>query len=142
MAKRIKFALEMKDGQSVRDIEGLKEYFDLEKLVEHFKSGKLKIWLEDRRYDDEAEALDALDADAEDFRQKLCELFDEEYEPEDEAVIVRRQEKLEYMKQHKVPSELLSKVDQVAVNQEDLNDLLDDNVKEIWECKMKCVSYR
>ena len=52
MAKRIKFALEMKDGQSVRDIEGLKEYFDLEKLVEHFKSGKLKIWLEDRRYDD------------------------------------------------------------------------------------------
>ena len=134
MAKRIKFALEMKDGQSVRDIEGLKEYFDLEKLVEHFKSGKLKIWLEDRRYDDEAEALDALDADAEDFRQKLCELFDEEYEPEDEAVIVRRQEKLEYMKQHKVPSELLSKVDQVAVNQEDLNDLLDDNVKEIYLC--------
>ena len=61
MAKRIKFALEMKDGQSVRDIEGLKEYFDLEKLVEHFKSGKLKIWLEDRRYDDEAEELDALD---------------------------------------------------------------------------------
>lgn len=31
MARKIKFALEMKNGELVRDIESLREYFDIEK---------------------------------------------------------------------------------------------------------------
>ena len=42
MAKKIKFPLEMKDGVMVRTIEELRENFDVEKLVEHYESGKLE----------------------------------------------------------------------------------------------------
>ena len=61
MVKKIKFALEMKNGELVRDIESLREYFDIEKVVAAFLDGKLLIWLEDRYYDEEAEAVGKLD---------------------------------------------------------------------------------
>ena len=73
MARKIKFALEMKDGAKVRsNLEELRENFDLEKAVGYFLSGKLAEWLEDRYYEEEAEALDAIDKDAPDLREKLC----------------------------------------------------------------------
>ena len=49
MARRIKFALEMADGYLVRrDIEELREHFDISAVMRYFKSGKLTEWLEDR----------------------------------------------------------------------------------------------
>ena len=41
MAKRIKFALEMKDGIQVRSLEDLRKYFDLDKTIGYFVDGKL-----------------------------------------------------------------------------------------------------
>ena len=40
MAKRIKFPLEMKDGNKVRTIEEFRTYFDSEKAVMYFLNGK------------------------------------------------------------------------------------------------------
>jgi len=39
MAKIIKFALELKNGESVRTIEDLRQHFDLEKIVAYFMNG-------------------------------------------------------------------------------------------------------
>ena len=46
--KKIKFALEMKDGIQVRNLEDLRDNFDLEKTVGYFLDGKLITWLNDR----------------------------------------------------------------------------------------------
>ena len=71
MAKK-KFTLKMKDDIEVRTLEELREHFDLESAVEYFKEGKLLEWLEDRYYDDEAEAIEAISADDENLSTKIC----------------------------------------------------------------------
>ena len=39
MARKVKFALEMKNGEKVRNIEDLKEHFDIESVIGYFKDG-------------------------------------------------------------------------------------------------------
>ena len=71
-----KFALYLKDGQEVRNnIEEITEYFDYGRIVEYLHDGSLLQWLEDRHYEKEAIALIRLEADAKDFRDKLCYIF-------------------------------------------------------------------
>lgn len=48
MAKKIKFALTMKDGTKVRTLNELREHFDLERVIGYFLDGRLQKWLEDR----------------------------------------------------------------------------------------------
>ena len=52
--RKIKFALELKDGQEARSMEELREYFDLRKIIGYLHDGRLVEWLEDRFYQDEA----------------------------------------------------------------------------------------
>lgn len=87
MAKKIKFALKLKDRADVRTLEALQEHFDLEKVTAYFLDGKLLEWLEDRYYDEEAEKIRALDKDAKDFHQQLCNALGVPYEGEDEIDI-------------------------------------------------------
>ena len=47
MAKKIKFPLEMRDGVQVRDIEELREYFDIEKALGYLLDGKLVVLCQD-----------------------------------------------------------------------------------------------
>ena len=51
------FKLKLKDGAEVSTLEELRDNFDLEAVVGYFKSGDLLTWLEDRFYDDEADAI-------------------------------------------------------------------------------------
>lgn len=86
MAKKIRFPLAMADGVQVRTLDELKEHFDLEAVLEYYKSGKLLTWLQDRYLETEAEAIQALDEQAADLPADLCKIFDIEYhgEPIDE----------------------------------------------------------
>ena len=130
MAKRIKFALEMKDGMQVRSLEDLREHFDLDKTIGYFVDGKLLKWLEDRYYDEEAEAISALSKDDRDFNSKICKILDVKYEDEDlpeidPEKIERRNERIAKLKQYTADTKILDKVDLVAFDQEELADLLD-----------------
>ena len=60
MARKIKFALEMKDKEPVRTLEDLRAHFDINKAVAYFLDGKLMTWLEDRYYEVEAAHLSDL----------------------------------------------------------------------------------
>lgn len=51
MTKAIKFNL-MLDGKPVRDLESLKENFNLDDILAHYNSGVLQRWLEVRGYDE------------------------------------------------------------------------------------------
>ena len=136
MAKKIKFALEMANGEQVRNINALKEHFDIEKAAGYYLSGKLLTWLRDRYYDFEAEQVEQLSKDDKHLNQKLCSIFGIEYDGEelDTEEIAWRTERLNKLKQYTADKEILSKVDQVAFNQEDLSDLIDEKIQEIYLC--------
>ena len=130
MAKKERFVLEMADGTKVRDLDALKEHFDVESVEKYFRDGKLLIWLEDRYYDDEADSVRAINANDAYLAAKLCKIFDVET-PED---IERRIERLNRLKNYTDDEKILVNVDKVAFDQEDLADLLDADTNEIYLC--------
>lgn len=140
MAKKVKFPLEMRNGVQVRTLEELQEHFDIEKVLGYLLDGKLNIWLEDRYYMAEAETIRGIDAYAIDAKEKLCSTlgvklkFDAEIDVEE---IERRKERLAKLKQYTDDEIIWTKVNQVAFNQEDLADLLDEDCKEIFLCANK-----
>jgi len=65
MAKTIKFNLIL-DGYPVRTLEGVREHFSIEDMLEYFRNGLLERWLEVRDYVEELEAVRDIDPEAED----------------------------------------------------------------------------
>ena len=135
MAKKERFALMMEDGAQVRNIDDLKAHFDVGSVVRDFSSGKLLTWLEDRYYDEEADAIRAINDNDNFLEAKLCKIFGVET-PEE---IERRLERLNRLKQFTNDEKILSKVDFVAFDQENLADLLDEGVDEIFLCENRFV---
>ena len=134
MAKK-RFALIMKDGLEVRNIDDLKAHFDMNSVVREFKDGRLLTWLEDRYYDEEAAAIKKILPGDDYLAQKLCKIFGVET-PED---VARRAERLNRLKNYTSDKNILANVDRVAFDQEDLADLLDEDVDEIYLCANRFV---
>ena len=70
MAK-VKIPLVMKNGEKAKDMESLRENFDMETVVGYFLDGKLSKWLDDRYYEEEAEAVAQLKQDDPQLANKL-----------------------------------------------------------------------
>lgn len=139
MAKKIKFPLMMKDDVQARNLDELKENFDLDKAIGYFLDGKLLTWLEARYYDTEAEAVRNLNKDDADVHRRLCKIFGVEYHagevPEiDMEAVEERNRRLTELKQYTSDAKILEKIDHVAFDQEEMADLLDDGVNEIYLC--------
>ena len=138
MARKIKFALEMPDGTKIRGgIEELREHFDLETITAYFLSGKLLEWLDDRYYEDEAEALENLDKDAPDFHKQLCTILGVEYTSENEIdveALERLNEKKAILRQKTDDEEIIKNAGITALTQEDLANLLDMDEPVIYLC--------
>ena len=135
--RKIKLPLEMANGAQVRSLEELRENFDMGSVLGSFMNGKLLTWLNDRWLEDEAEQVDALSMNDPDLAAKLCRIFGVEYHAEDAVdaeEAARRQERLARLRQYTEDEEILSKVDQVAFDQEDLADLYDMGVGTIYLC--------
>ncbi|WP_063998821.1 hypothetical protein [Campylobacter hyointestinalis] len=60
MAKKIKFNLQV-NGTSVSSLESLQNNFNIEDIMEHFKSGLLMRWLEVQGLETELKELKKLD---------------------------------------------------------------------------------
>lgn len=136
MAKKIRFSLEMENGTKIRTLDELRENFSLTKVVEYFDNQKLFHWLEDRYYTEQVEKLKQLNREDADFYQEICHIFEVEYREDDENI----DEKLEaekrkaQLKQFTDDKTVLEHVHQVAFNQDELYDLLDDNISDIYLC--------
>lgn len=136
MAKKIRFSLEMENGRKIRTLDELRENFSLTKVVEYFDDQKLFHWLEDRYYTEQVEKLKQLNREDADFYRKICHIFEVEYREKDEDI----DEKLEVekrkaqLKQFTDDKTVLEHVHQVAFNQDELYDLLDDNISDIYLC--------
>lgn len=136
MAK-VKLPIEMANGVMARTIEDLRGNFDIKKVVGHFLDGKLKNWLEARYYEEELEKVDELSESDPELAKKLCEIFDVEYTEEkiDAEEIATRNERIAKLKQYTDDEDIISNVDSVAFDQEELADLYDKNVEKIYLCE-------
>ena len=136
MARKIRFPLKMKNGTDVRTLDELKENFDLESVLGYFTDGRLATWLSDRYYDEKAEAVAALSADMPDLNAKLCEILEVEYEAEadetDVELIARRREKLQIISGVTDNREILDNIDRVAMEQDELFDILDESPERVY----------
>lgn len=141
MARRIKFSLEMKDGAQVRDIEALREHFDLEKIIGYFQDGRLVKWLESYLCADEADEVRKLSGDEPDLGKKLCDILGAEYmEVDDTETIIWRKERSDRLKQFTADPEILNRVDIVAFDQEDLEDIIREKDNDvIYLCQSKFI---
>lgn len=134
MAKKIKFALKMQDGAEVRNIEDLREHFDIDVVVGYFLDGRLLTWLGNFYYDTEADLVEKLDKNDGQLKKKLCEIFDVEYEDDGEfdvELAAKRREKLEKLKQYTADEKILALVDNVAFDRNDMVELLDEDADTI-----------
>ncbi|MDD6060198.1 MAG: tetratricopeptide repeat protein [Ruminococcus sp.] len=136
MAKKIRFPLKMKNGAEVRALDELKENFDLESVLGYFTDGKLTTWLADRYYDEKAAAVAALSTDMPDLNAKLCEILEVEYQGDDDVAdleyIQRRNEKLRILSSFTDNKDILNNIDLVAMSQDDLFDILDEQPEKVY----------
>ncbi len=141
MAKKIKFALELKDGVKAYTLEDLQNNFDMERAVSYFLDGKLVKWLEDRYYEELAAKVGSLDKDAPDFHRQLCDILGVAYEGTDDEIDVdaleRLNEKRAKLQQLTDDEEILSHAGQVAFSQEELAELIDEDATKIYLCGEK-----
>ncbi len=136
MAKRVKFPLNMGNDIMVRDIDELKSNYNAEKVTEYFLNGKLLTWLEDRYYDVEAEQVKALaDSSGNDPAAGLGRIFGIEVESDIDVEMLKiRNERLAKLREITSDDEIISNVDLVAFDQEELGDLLDEEKQTIYLC--------
>lgn len=121
------------NGVEVRDIEMLRDNFDVDTLIDYAFDGKLAKWLRDRYYDDEADEIESLEKDDPDLEDRMYDIFQVD-PPMSEEEIAWRNERLAKLKEYTTDEEILDRVDDVAFDQQDLSDLIDDDVEEIFLC--------
>ncbi len=131
-----RFPLEMPDGTKVRTLEELRAHFDEETVIAYFEDGMLTRWLEDRFYDDEANALRAINPDTPDFRQQLLHVLDVDGSLVglDEEAVARLLEKQTMLRKLTHDPTILSRAAQTAFDQEDLAELLGRGETKIYLC--------
>lgn len=129
--RRNKFALDFGDGVEVQTMEEFVEHFNFKKVMEYFKNRRLIVWLEDRFYSDEADAIRALKPADPNAPQKICEVLGIDYaeyseELDDPETVAWRAERRERLRQYTDDEKIIKKVDYVAFDQDDLEDILRD----------------
>ena len=141
MAKKTKFPLKLKNDVDVRNLDELREHFDLEKIIGYFQDGRLLTWLKDRHYEDEAEQVENLDRTG-NIGAGLCRILSVDVEDDtldslDAESIKTKNERIARLKQYPDGITAIDHVDCVAFNQEELNQLLENGVSEIYLCNGK-----
>lgn len=132
--RREKFLLELEGGAQVATMEELRQNFDLEKIMDYLEDGRLEKWLRDRFYAAEADAIKTLHPDDEDTPEKICDILGVDYEQFADLAeeIFWRRERLDHLLEITDDEEILQHVDDVAFDQEDLEDILSsDEIPEV-----------
>ena len=124
----------MENGIEVRTVDELKEHFSIVHVLNYLKNGKLVTWLNDRYEYALAESIESLDLSDAQMVKKVCDIFGVSYDDNFDTSSAEREAKLAQLKKYSTDDEYLTKVDQVAFDQDDLYDLLDEDLSEIYLC--------
>lgn len=138
---KIKFPLILKDDCEARTMEELREYFDLEKIIGYFQDGRLVTWLSARHYADEAESIEKISKASSRIGEELCGILGVEFTGKvDVEDIAWHMERLERLKQYTANPEILSNVDVVAFDQDDLEGIIEEEDTDvIYLCGAKFI---
>ena len=136
MAKKIKFPLEFFDGVKVRNLEELQKYADVESILRYYHNGKLQTWLEARDYNDIVSQILSIDTNDTSYVNTLCNVLGIEYENLDVEVheIQKHEEKLNRLRRLTSDENILSSVENIVFNQQELDDLVTQMPKLIYLC--------
>lgn len=126
MAKRIKFPLVMKNGAEVRDMDALRENFDMESIAEYFTNGKLAKWLNNNYEDDILREIQGLDGGEADFGERLAKALGVDWTNEADMDLQNLMKITELKEQLKpyISEEKLEKMEYIADSQEELERLV------------------
>lgn len=82
------------NGQRLKTLEGLRENFNLTELLERFRGGQLRAWLNCWDFDSELEQVEALSPDLpkQELLEALCRIFEIEGEAKEQALTAFREE--------------------------------------------------
>ena len=148
MARIPKFVIRMADDYPANTLDGLKEHFDINTIVECFHDRRLLRWLKARHLTDLAEQVEKLSADDKSLAKKLCAIFgiviDDDYSESSPDQIIF--EIMRRVKQHTADDNLIKQIKEeletgianVAFEQNDLDDLVEDYDK-IYLCSRQFV---
>ncbi len=131
MAKKM-FTLKM-NGVEIRTLDDLRNNFDLEEVVGYFKTGELLTWLEDRFYDDEADAISEIHIDDANAPAKICAALNVECDTDLEFT-QRIREKKAALAELTDDENIIDNAAATALNQEDLATLINMDYKTIYLC--------
>lgn len=140
MVRKIKFGLNMPAKKGIGTMQELKEYFDLESILEYYFNGKLCRWLRDRDYNEEAAQLEQLDKEKPDFKEALCKVFDVEYKANAAEEVTATEieqlvEKRKLLRQYTDDENILEHAEQVVFSQKELKEALKgDEQQTIYLC--------
>lgn len=85
MAKKIRFPLKL-NGTDVYNIEELRDNYNIDAIIDYYKSGQLLSWLKDRYYYDEAEIIERLSADDGQLQNKIARALGAENEANNDVI--------------------------------------------------------
>ena len=124
-----KFPMIFKGGIQINTMSDLRKHFDFKKIMNYFQSKKLAAWLEDRFYSDEADAINKLRQNDRSVPRKICNIlgvdYDKYYEElDDPETVAWRAKRREHLKKFTDDPEIIKKIDNVAFDQDDLEDIL------------------
>ena len=130
--RRKMFPLDI-NGVEIRTLEELRDNFDLETVVGYFKTGELLTWLENRFYDDEADAIAEIHIDDRNAAEKICAALNVDCDTDLEFT-QRLREKKSALAQLTDDEKILDNAAATALNQEDLATLIQMDYKTIYLC--------
>lgn len=146
MAKKQRFPLIMDEGVEVSTLEELRENFSVEKVLEYMENGQLYHWLEDRYESEIAEKLRKVDFENVFYKENICKIFgvlcvelvEKPICTEEIKELTEEQKaRIEELKKYTDNESLYERIDNVAFDQDELFDLLDEDKKYIYLCGEK-----
>lgn len=123
MKRKIKFPLIMKEGVEVRNIDELRENFDLEKVISYYLEGKLQRWLQNRNYEEELSKIKELNTSSDKFIKNLCISLDVQYKKDKSLDIYNIEytnDKVTKLRDYLEDEKINEIIDYVEFNQEEL----------------------
>ena len=130
-----KFYLPLKDGVAVHDLKGLLREFDLDSVMQAFKSGKLLEWLRALYYEEEAAAVEEIDQNDREAAKKICAVFGVDYRAQLDEELDRSDEAKRLLLSRLTSDEdILDNASITALDQRDLAELLDRDAPKIYLC--------
>ena len=136
MARIVRFDLTMKDGYKVeREIQELRDHFDLETVLGYYHDGTLSRWLKRNKYAEEAAEVEQL-TEGDDLARELCRILvvDLPDTAVDSDEIRDRQVRLARLKDYTDEPTLLAMAENAAFTQADLDILTAVGADEIILC--------